>query len=279
MLELHCHTTCSDGTLSPPALVATAIAAGVKALAITDHDTLAGWDAAIAAAGDRLEIVPGVELSTTLRGRSLHILGFYPHRDQLQGPLAQRLAGRWRRAQTMAAKLAALGYPIQLPQLPGGSAPGRPHVAAALVAAGYVPHPQAAFERWLKEDGPAYEPYEPLSAQAGIQLLRDCGAVPVWAHPRLFRGGCVETVLPELLTAGLMGIEVYHPHHSPSDTRQLEALCDRHDLLITGGSDYHGPPIGAKRVPDNHPKLNSLQVPLALLPPLKAAAQGLKRKG
>jgi predicted metal-dependent phosphoesterase TrpH len=282
MLELHCHTTYSDGTLSPTALVEAAIAAGVRALAITDHDTLAGWDEAIAAAGDHLEIVPGVELSTVHHGRSLHVLGFYPNAEKLRAPLAERLAGRRRRAQAMVDKLAALGYPIVLPPLPGNSAPGRPHIAAALVAAGYVEQPQAAFERWIGEQGPAYEPYEPLSAVEGIAMLRACGAVPVWAHPCLFRGGTVATVLPELVAAGLMGIEVHHPHHSPSDVRRLQDHCDRYDLLCTGGSDYHGPPRDrpapkaqswgrVERV-----RLNGLQLPLTLLPPLKQAALALQ---
>lgn len=273
MLELHCHTTCSDGTLSPEELVNAAIAAGVKALAITDHDTLAGWTRAQAAAGNQLEIIPGLELSTVHRGRSLHILGFYPDHEKLAPPLQDRIDGRKRRAQKMASKLAALGYPIQLPTMPGGMAPGRPHIARALLEAGYVKTPQEAFTRWLKEGGPAYVEYDKFSAEEGIQLLLDCGAVPVWAHPYLFRGGTVETVLPELIAAGLMGVEVYHPNHSPSDVRKLEDWCQRYGLLITGGSDYHGPPEAKHQQNVN---LNGLQVPMSLLPPLKQAAIALK---
>ncbi len=273
MLELHCHTTCSDGTLTPEELVEAAIAAGVKALAITDHDTLAGWDRAIAAAGDALEIIPGLELSTVYNGRSMHILGYYPDRDRLEPPLRERIAGRKRRAQAMAAKLAILGYPIELPAMPGDMAPGRPHVAQALVRAGYVRTSQDAFTRWLREDGPAYVPYEKFTAAEGIQMLRDCGAVPVWAHPYLFQGGTVPTVLPELITAGLMGIEVYHPHHSASEVRQLEELCDTYGLLRTGGSDYHGPADAKKK---SDVQLNGLQVPLSLLPPLQQAARSLQ---
>ncbi|WP_008309738.1 PHP domain-containing protein [Leptolyngbya sp. PCC 6406] len=272
MLELHCHTTCSDGTLSPEALVEAAIAVGVKALAITDHDTLAGWDTALATAGDRLEIVPGLELSTVYNGRSLHILGFYPNRDQLAVPLQERIAGRHRRAQAMAANLAALGYPIQLPEMSGEMAPGRPHIAAALVAAGHAKTSQEAFERWLGDGGPAYVPYDKFSAQEGIQLLRACGAVPVWAHPYLFRGGTVDQVLPDLIAAGLMGLEVYHPNHSPSDVRHLEELCRRNGLLKTGGSDYHGPSRSDAKAGVG---LNGLKVPLDLLAPLKQAAQEL----
>lgn len=273
MLELHCHTTCSDGTLTPEELVQAAIAAGVKALAITDHDTLAGWDRAIAAAGQQLEIIPGLELSTVHRERSLHILGYYPDRTKLEPPLQERLAGRRRRAQAMADKLAELGFPIQLPDLSGDLAPGRPHVAQALVKAGYISHAQEAFTRWLGDGGPAYVPYDSFPTTAGIQLLLTCGAVPVWAHPYLFRGGTVKTVLPELVEAGLMGVEVYHPNHSPSDERKLEELCDRYGLLMTGGSDYHGPPEAKHQTSVT---LNSLDVPLSLLSPLKQAAAALK---
>lgn len=275
MLELHCHTTCSDGTLTPTALVQAALEAGVKALAITDHDTLAGWqEAGQAAAGTSLEIVPGLELSTMYRDRPMHILGFYPDRASLEPPLQERINGRKQRAQLMAEKLAALGYPITLPEMPGDRAPGRPHLAAALVAAGHVASSREAFDRWLGDNGPAYVPYEPFSAEAGIRLLRACAAVPVWAHPYLFRGGTVETILPNLVAAGLMGVEVYHPHHSPSEVRRLEELCRTYGLLMTGGSDFHGP--GANSPDDMAVKLNQLHIPLDLLPPLKAAAASLR---
>ena len=273
MLELHCHTTYSDGTLTPEELVNAAITAGVRALAITDHDTLAGWDRAIAAAGDQLEIIPGLELSTVHRERSLHILGYYPNRAKLEPPLQERINGRKRRAQAMVNKLAALGYPIKLPQMLGNMAPGRPHIARALCEAGYVQTPQEAFTRWLGDSGPAYVQYEKFFAAEGIQLLLNCGAVPVWAHPYLFRGGTVETVLPELIEAGIMGIEVYHPNHSPSDERKLEKLCKEYGLLMTGGSDYHGP---ADETIKEAVKLNDLKLPLSLLFPLQQAAMALK---
>lgn len=274
MLDLHSHTTCSDGTLSPSALVEAAVQAGVKALAITDHDTLAGWDAAQAAAPPTLTLVPGVELSTSENGRSLHVLGFYPDRTALEPHLEQMLDGRRRRAQAMADKLAALGYPITLPHRDRTMAPGRPHLAAALVRAGHATSSREAFDRWLGDNGPAYVGYEKFSASEGIQLLRRCGAVPVWAHPYLFRGGTVETLLPHLVAAGLMGLEVYHPSHSPSEVRRLEVYCRQYGLLMTGGSDYHGPAAdGPKR---NHAQLNQLHLSLDLLLPLQRAAATLK---
>jgi predicted metal-dependent phosphoesterase TrpH len=269
MIDLHSHTTCSDGSLSPSQLVEEGIAAGLKALAITDHDTLAGWDEATETACDRIEIIPGLELSTVHNGRSLHILGFYPQRDQLTPPLAKRIAGRHRRAQQIVEKLAALGMTIDLPPMPGTMAPGRPHIASALVNAGYAQNSREAFDRWLGDDGPAYVEYDKFPVADGIRLLRDCGAVAVWAHPTLFRGGTVATVLPELVQAGLQGLEVYHPSHSPSEQRQLQELAQTYGLLETGGSDYHGP---AKHSGDRTTQLNQLQVPLNLLAPLKAKA-------
>jgi hypothetical protein len=290
MLELHCHTTCSDGTLTPKQLVHAAVRAGVFALAITDHDTLSGWSEAIGeaqhfvleapqvdtnAASQRLnmEIIPGVELSTVHNDRSLHILGFYPDADKLTVPLSERLEGRKRRADQMVAKLEALGYPISLPELGEGMAPGRPHIANALVRAGHVKSTREAFDRFLGDDQPAYVHYEKFSISEGIALLGNCGAVPVWAHPYLFRGGEVEEVLKELVDAGLMGIEVYHPSHTPKERKNLEALCDRYGLLRTGGSDYHGPSTDGT---PNSSKLNMMHLPLSLLDPIKQAAQTLR---
>lgn len=270
MLELHCHSQYSDGTLTPTQLVQTAAAAGVKVLALTDHDTMSGCsEAAEAAQIYDLTIVPGVELSTVYRGRSMHILGFYPDGDRLEAPLRERLQGRKQRSQQMLDKLSKLGYALELPQLGEGVAPSRPHLARALLAAGYVNSWEEAFDRFLGEGKPAYVGYAKFSAEEGIALLRSCGAVPVWAHPYLFAGGPVEEVLPHLVAAGLMGVEVYHPHHRRSQQERLQQLCQQHSLLMTGGTDYHGPGLGAKA-------LNSFALPISLLPPLKAAAAHLK---
>ena len=272
MIELHTHTTYSDGILTPQQLVTRAANNGVKALAITDHDTLHGWHEAIAAAVPyNIEIVPGVELSTVHNGRSLHILGYYPQKKLLEAPLAERLAGRKRRAKQMVENLGRMGYPLKLERIDGNMALGRPHIASAMVRAGYVSSCQEAFERFLGEDCPAYVHYEKFSIQEGIGLIRECGGVPVWAHPYLFRGGRVEEVLTELIAAGLMGIEVYHPHHGNNKVNRLQQLCQEHDLLMTGGTDYHGYDL-------DHPEkerwqLNQLNLPLNLLEPLKQAAK------
>jgi len=276
MLELHCHTTFSDGTLTPTQLVNAASRAGVKALGITDHDTLAGWDEATAAAQDHgVEIVPGLELSTIHRGRSLHILGFYPDAVQLAPALKERIEGRKRRARQMAEKLAALGYPIALPEMPGNSAPGRPHIALALVKAGHVNSCQEAVDRLIGDDKPGYVEYDALSIEDGIALLRSCGAVPVWAHAYIFRGGTVEETLPELMDAGLMGLEIHHPEHSPSQVRRLQELSQQHGLLMTGGADFHGPKPDTKDKKADT-QLNQFNLPLSLLVPIKQAAQELR---
>ena len=275
MLELHCHTTFSDGTLTPKQLVERAVSKGVKALAITDHDTISGWgEARLAAQPHGLEIVPGIELSTVYNERSMHILGFYPDPKKLETPLNDRTQGRHRRAQKMVDKLAELGFPIKLPPMPGTMAPGRPHIANALLAAGHVTSQQEAFQRFIGDNGPAYVGYEKFTAQEGITLLKSCGAVPVWAHPYLFRGGIVEEVLPELVQAGLMGVEVYHPQHSTSEERVLEELCEQYGLLMTGGSDYHGPQPKPKA---GDIDLNSLDLSLELLDSVKQAAASLNR--
>ena len=270
MIELHTHTTYSDGILTPQQLVERAAQNGVKALAITDHDTLHGWNEAIAAAElHNMEIVPGVELSTVHNGRSLHILGYYPQKELLESPLAERLAGRKRRAKQMVENLEKMGYPLELKGLDGNMALGRPHIASAMVRAGYVNSSQEAFERFLGEDKPAYVHYEKFSIQEGIGLIRDCGGIPVWAHPYLFRGGRVEEVLPELLEAGLMGLEVFHPHHGNNKVNYLKQLCLEHNLIMTGGTDYHGYDL---EHPENEKwQLNQLNLPLSLLKSLKAA--------
>jgi 3',5'-nucleoside bisphosphate phosphatase len=278
MIELHCHTTFSDGTLTPTRLVESAVMAGVQAIAITDHDTMAGWDEARQAAiapdlyhrlsmpeCPPIEIVPGLELSTVHNGKSMHILGFYPDREKLQGPLQERLEGRKRRAQEMLDKLAALGYPVVLPEMGTEMAPGRPHVARAMWEAGYVKDIREAFDRFLGDGMPACVEYEKFEATEGIELILACDGIPVWAHPYLFRGGEVEIVLPKLLAAGLMGIEVYHPSHTEYQQEKLARFCETHGLLMTGGSDYHGPGVG------HHAGLNSQNVSMALLDRLKAA--------
>ena len=277
MIELHTHTTYSDGILTPQQLVERAANAGVKALAITDHDTLHGWEEAIAAAiPHNLEIVPGVELSTVHNRRSLHILGYYPQKELLAPPLAERLAGRKRRAKQMLDNLAEMGYDLELEGIDGNMALGRPHIASAMVKAGYVNSTEEAFARFLGEERSAYVHYEKFSAQDGISLILACGGVPVWAHPYLFAGGKVEEVLPELVDAGLMGIEVYHPHHAANKVNRLKQLCQQYRLLMTGGTDYHG--FDLEHPENERWQLNQFNLPLSLLDPIKLRAKSQQPK-
>ncbi|MGV2831054.1 PHP domain-containing protein [Myxosarcina sp. GI1(2024)] len=274
MLELHSHTTYSDGILTPRELIATAANAGVKALAITDHDTIAGWDEAIAAAREyQIEIVPGIELSTVHNRRSLHLLGYYPQPELLAESLVEQIAGRKQRANKILAILADMGYPLKLPETPDNMAVSRPHIARAMVEAGYVNSTKEAFDRFIGDERPAYVHYEKFSTLEGIALLRTCGAVPVWAHPYLFRGGEVEAVLPELVAAGLLGVEVYHPYHSPTKINKLRQFCRDNNLLITGGVDYHG--FSSGKLGSEKFRLNRFRLPLTLLESLKQAAAEL----
>ena len=174
---------------------------------------------------------------------------------------------------------AGLEYRLAIALVLAGAA-----LVAALVKAGHAATKRDAFDRWLGDHGPAYVPYETFSAAEGIHLLRRCGAVPVWAHPYLFKGSTVDALLPQLVDLGLMGVEVYHPHHSPSDVRRLEERCRHYGLVMTGGSDYHGPAEdkaasepGAQAKPPKADAigLNQLHLPLDLLVPLKQAAAAL----
>lgn len=269
MLELHCHTTFSDGTYTPTELVRAAYEHGIRALAITDHDTMAGWDEAMEEAQKLgVEIVPGLELSTTHNNCSLHVLAFYPDREKLADFLEERRLGRIRRSKAIVDKLKELDIHIEMPTV---ATPGRPHIARALVKAGYITREQEAFDRYIGDGKPAYVPYERLSSTEGIAMLRSCGAVPVWAHPYLFQGGPVAEVLPLLVSAGLMGLEVYHSDASLRISGRLKTLAEQYGLICTGGSDFHG-------TNKDHVELNMLKLPLSLLDDLKMAHKKAQRE-
>jgi 3',5'-nucleoside bisphosphate phosphatase len=269
VLELHCHTTFSDGTYTPTELVRAAYEHGIRALAITDHDTMAGWDEAMEEAQKLgVEIVPGLELSTTHNNCSLHVLAFYPDREKLADFLEERRLGRIRRSKAIVDKLKELDIHIEMPTV---ATPGRPHIARALVKAGYITREQEAFDRYIGDGKPAYVPYERLSSTEGIAMLRSCGAVPVWAHPYLFQGGPVAEVLPLLVSAGLMGLEVYHSDASLRISGRLKTLAEQYGLICTGGSDFHG-------TNKDHVELNMLKLPLSLLDDLKMAHKKAQRE-
>jgi hypothetical protein len=262
-VDLHLHTTASDGRLDPGELVELAHQEGVRVAALTDHDTTAGLPAA-REAGARLgvEIISGVELSADIPGAEVHMLGLYLNEEDedFQGKLAELRSGRVGRAERMVAKLAELDAPIsweRVQQLAGGAAVGRPHVAQALLEAGHVQTIPEAFDRFISRSGPAYVERAKLSPVESIALIHSVQGLAVLAHP-LEGAGC-EGLLPELVQAGLDGLESYYQGYSAGQVRRLVGLARRHGLVPTGGSDFHGFPMSGMTDAANQP--GSVDVP------------------
>ncbi len=236
MIELHCHTTASDGLLSPEALVEAALQRGLTLLAITDHDTTAALAPARAAAAGRLEILSGVELSCRWRKRDFHLLayGFDEADPGLQAVLEAQARHRQVRFARMVRKLGELGMPLDLPP---DLFPGRAHLARALVAAGYVETVEEAFTRYLAQGKRAFVPGSDLEPQPALEAVHGAGGWAVIAHPGMNKG---IHLLDELARWGMDGLEAYHPRHSPDQVKRLEREAGRLGLFMTGGSDYHG---------------------------------------
>ncbi|MBI3184241.1 MAG: PHP domain-containing protein [Myxococcales bacterium] len=250
MIDLHSHTTASDGEHSPEELLALAKAAGVTALAVTDHDTVEGLPACEAAARARaVELVPGIELSVFLGSRELHLLGHFidRHEPSLAGISARLRAERAKRMEQMVARMRALGHPIALDQvqaLAGGAPLTRPHLARALVELGACATPQEAFDRFIGDGKPAWVGRYRLTAAEAIALLRRAGGTATVAHPGLHQLGREE--LSALAEQGLEGVEVFHPEHDEGQRASYLAMAKELGLVPTGGSDFHG----AKTTPD-----------------------------
>lgn len=247
-IDLHTHSTRSDGTTTPAETVRIAAAHGLAGLALTDHDTTQGW-AEAAAACDRagLRFVPGVELSTELGGRSVHLLGYFV--DPGFAPLIEecdRLYNeRTRRAQAIVAKLAAMGVAINFDDVAaraGGAPIGRPHIAAAMVAAGAVADHGSAFDGFIEDGGPAYVPKHALDPAGGVALISAAGGVAVLAHPGIStRDAPVDVDLLDRLTAaGLAGVEADHAGHDDEMRMFWRNAAQQRNLYVTGASDFHG---------------------------------------
>ncbi|HXG03960.1 MAG TPA: PHP domain-containing protein [Candidatus Binatia bacterium] len=255
-VDLHAHTTASDGTLPPRELVRTAARHGVRVLAVTDHDSTEGLAEALDEAGRLgLTIVPGLEINCDVEGAEIHVLGYLGDWQAawFQEFLREQRAERVARVHRIAERLAALGLPIDPAEvfaLAGDGAPGRPHVAQVMVNRGYVRTVREAFDRYLKAGGPASVPRRRLSPAEAVAVIRRAGGVPVLAHPGLADR---DALIPGLVEAGLMGIEAYYAEHSPAQTEAYLALCRRFDLVATGGSDYHGPGSGRNNPPGSPP--------------------------
>jgi 3',5'-nucleoside bisphosphate phosphatase len=259
LIDLHAHSTSSDGTDSPAELVKAAAAAGIDVVAITDHDTTAGWAEALAAAPPGLRVVPGAELSTTAsNGVTVHLLAylFDPAAPALVAEQARLRIERTNRLTRMLRLMVADGLPVDetavFAGIADGASPGRPHLARALVAAGVVSSVQEAFDRYLHNGAPYYVPRADTPIRDAISMIAEAGGVTVLAHPLARRRGEVITtdVIAELATAGLTGIEVDHADHDEATRRELRRLAGDLGLIVTGGSDYHGTnkqiPLGAE---------------------------------
>ena len=250
MYDLHTHSRHSDGRLPPAAVVAGAAEAGLSGVALTDHDTTAGWDeAAQAAQAHGLEFIPGIELSAEEDDASVHLLGYWldPEHAGLVDELARLSGERLRRAEAMLTKLGDLGIAVPLADvlaIAGDASVARPHVAEALVAAGVVPDTRAAFDRYLGDGAAAYEPKRALAPEAAVALIREAGGVAVLAHPGLDRGTEGQPVsvdlFERLVVAGLRGVEADHPGHPAPVRDRWTSRADAHGLVVTGASDFHG---------------------------------------
>lgn len=246
--DLHVHSTVSDGTEAPARLLEQAAAAGLAAIALTDHDSTAGWaEAAAAVPGTGVALIPGMELSTREGWTSVHLLGYLidPTDAALVAETARIRESRLKRAETIVRRISrdyALTWDDVLAHSAEGATIGRPHIADALVARGHAPDRSAAFDGILHPRAGYAEPHYAPDPLTGVRLIREAGGVPVLAHPGT-RGA--ERVLPEatiaaLVAAGLFGLEVDHPENRRDALPRLRALAERHGLAITGSSDYHG---------------------------------------
>ncbi|MGH2368115.1 MAG: PHP domain-containing protein [Chloroflexota bacterium] len=270
-VDLHLHTTASDGTLSPAEVVALALERGLRVIALTDHDSTGGVDAALEAArGTGLEVIPGVEINTDVPSGELHILGYYlDHHDAgFQDRLSRQRASRLGRGEGMVQRLRDLGLDIrwervqELAGVAAGGAVGRPHIARALQEKGYVASVQEAFDTYIGNDGPAYVPREKLEPAEAVPIIRRAGGLPVLAHPAEIPD--FDTFVPALIAGGLAGLECYYGTYPPDVVARLVERAHALGLVPTGGSDFHGLEV----IPDFH--LGGTPVPPEVIEALKA---------
>jgi hypothetical protein len=247
-IDLHCHSSASDGTQPPADVMRRARAAGVGVIALTDHDTVAGHAEAVRALPSGMTLVRGMELSCRLRGQSLHLLAylFDPGEPALAAERERIRHDRANRARRMVQRLAELGTPVTwelVQRVTGESVPGRPHIARAMVEAGVVSSVQEAFTpAWIAPGGRAYVDRYALDPVRAVALVRAAGGVPVLAHPRAWRRGygLTDDEIAGLAAAGLAGIEVDHPDHAGDDRARLRDVAAELGMFVTGASDDHG---------------------------------------
>jgi hypothetical protein len=247
--DLHTHTTASDGSDRPEELIRLAARAGLKAIAVTDHDTIRGLDEAMGAGVDAgIEVIPGLELSANSPHGDMHLLGYYMDTDSafLKDVLGRVQAARARRNPLILERLAQMGRPLSLKELEemsGGGQIGRPHIARAMVRHGYVGSVGEAFARFLKKGAPAYAPKSILAPHEAIDAVHRAGGLAVLAHPISL--ACetatqLDEMVGRMALEGLDGMECYYSEHSRDFTRTCLAIALKYGLVATGGSDYHG---------------------------------------
>lgn len=252
-IDLHVHTTASDGSLSPTDLVHLAASLGLSALAVTDHDTIGGLaEAQVAATAVGLELVPGVELSVEDEAGRFHLLGylFDPNNKEFAETLSRIRVSRAARNEQMAQKMAELGLPVTMDDVraeAGAEADviARPHFAQALIKKGIVHSVKEAFDKYLATGKPLYQPKEVLTPKQAIALIHQAGGVAIMAHPGLVplsEESMVTRVESLAREAGLDGLEAFYSQHSSTETARFLVLAERNGLLVTGGSDFHGTP-------------------------------------
>lgn len=242
-VDLHVHTTASDGSDSPKEVVYKAKKLGLKAIAITDHDTIGGIKEALQVSGETgVEVLSGIELSTEYQGMEVHVLGYLIdiRDDRLLTYLANSKESRSKRILKIVKKLQKLNFPISFEDVlaeAGDGSIGRPHVAKVLVRKGIVSSIGEAFDQYIGQGRVAFVPREKCTPVDAVNLIRGAGGVAVLAHPGL---ADIDQYIPYLVKEGLQGIEVYHPQHNQTDVKHYLNISRRWNLLATGGSDYHG---------------------------------------
>jgi 3',5'-nucleoside bisphosphate phosphatase len=250
--DLHVHSTASDGTTSPEKILQMAAEMGLPGIALTDHDTLAGLAPAEeyrAAQGLELKFIPGIELNTDSGESELHILGYFVQylHSPIQKHLAQIKIARYERAAKMVDRLRSMGLNISLEQVQGisqGDLIGRPHVAMALMQKRYVFSIQEAFQKYIGRGRPGYVPRYKFLPEEAIELIHKAGGVSILAHPGLIKE---QEKVQDIIKMGIEGLEVYYPEHSEKQVGDYFHLAREHNLLITGGSDFHGNENQGKR--------------------------------
>jgi predicted metal-dependent phosphoesterase TrpH len=278
LIDLHLHTTASDGRLSPAQLVARVGAAGITTMSVTDHDTVAGLaEVGTAATAIGIRLVPGIEITSVADGRDVHMLGylFDPEHPGLLTFLEGQRALRVSRVREIGARLAGLGMPIDVDTLvttaatrPGTSV-GRPQIARAMVAAGHVASVQDAFERWLAAGLPGFVPRTGPSPAAVVDVIHSAGGVASMAHPGVTKR---DDLIRPLADHGLDAIEVYHSDHQPEDVQEYRNLAQRLGLLVSGGSDFHGEDPSASPRPGASSRSHRNTLGAIMLPPDDFAA-------